>query len=114
MCVCVCVCVGAILVAQWMRPCHCPDARIITDQLDSIAEMVAVQLLEGRREGEERGGPDDVKRSRESAVLKAVQLQLPVDTVLREINAVLYDRLRFTGAGDSYYELDNSYIDRVS
>ena len=120
---CTCVHVGAVLVAQWMRPCHCPDTNTIGKQLDSIAEMVAVELLRGEeREGEREGEGDGegegteggVKRLRQSALAAVTQRGLPVDIILTALNKVLYDRLGFKGAtGDAYYELDNSYIDRV-
>ena len=41
-----------------MRPCHCLGGRSITGQLDSIAEMVAVELVKerrGGRRGKQRG-----------------------------------------------------------
>ena len=93
-----------------MRPCHCPEASIIVKQLDSIAEMVAVHLLESV------GGEDcglDVKRLRQSPLEKVVEKGLPVDAVLAALNTVLYDHLGFRGAGDSYYELGSSFIDLV-
>ena len=103
---------GAVLVAQWMRPCHCPEESTINKQLDSIAEMVAEELLrEAEREEEGERVEIGVKRSRLSTV---TERGMSVDTILTALNAIFYDRLGFKGAThDSYYELDNSYIDRV-
>ena len=104
-----------MLVAQWMRPCHCPDNSTISKQLDSIAEMVAEELLrgvEGKREkdGTKRRG----KEQRQSSLAALTELGLSVDTILTALNSVLYDRLGFRAARfDLYFDLDNSYIDKV-
>ena len=115
------MCVGAVLVAQWMRPCHCPDRSTISKQLDSIAEMVAEELLrglesEGGGDGEGEGERTEVgvKRLRQDPLAAMIQRDLSVDTILTALNSVFYDQLGFKGAtSDSYYELDNFYIDRV-
>ena len=109
---------GAALVAQWMRPCHCLGGRSISGQLDSIAEMVAMELLKKRGEGEGQGQVEgevlDPKRPRhESALTEVTQLRLPIDTLLTALNTVLYDHMGFRGATDNYYDLNNSYIDKV-
>lgn len=99
-----------------MRPCHCLGGRSISGQLDSIAEMVAVELLNKRGEGEGQveGGVSDPKRPRqESALMEVTQLRLPIDLLLTALNTVLYDHMGFRGATDNYYDLDNSYIDKV-
>ena len=104
---------GAILIAQWMRPCHCPGSSDIALQLDSIAEMVAVHLVGGatHEEGEVR----DTKRVRRSALARVKEEGChSVDERLAAINSVMYDQLGYKGAGEAYYELDNSFIDRVS
>lgn len=110
--------VGAILVAQWMLPCHCPGASNISKQLDSIAEVVAVELLKADEngEGDKTGsGASDPKRPRQSPLVEVTQRGLSPDAILAALNTVLYDKLGFKGApSDSYYELDNSYINKVS
>ena len=122
---------GAVLIAQWMRPCHCPGATDIAQQLDSIADMVARKLIrqweeEGNKgdEEEEEGKKGDegdkkeggrVKRVKESALAKVVgEGATPVGNILTALNSVLYDQLGFKGAGESYYSLENSFIDHVS
>ena len=107
---------GAALVAQWMRPCHCLGGRSISGQLDSIAEMVAVELLSKRGEGEGQAEGEvlDPKRPRhENPLTEVTQLRLPTDTLLNGLNTVLYDHMGFRGATDNYYDLNNSYIDKV-
>ena len=100
-----------------MRPCHCPDNSTISKQLDSIAEMVAEELLReaesegvGERERTKRRG----KELRENFLSAVTERGLSVDAILTALNSVLYDRLGFRETtSDSYYELDNCYIDRV-
>ena len=99
-----------------MRPCHCPSAADISLKLNSIAEMVARRLIGGPPAEEKReevmGG---VKRVKESALVEVVREgDHSVDAVLAALNSVLYDQLGYRGAGESYYELENSFIDQVS
>ena len=108
-----------------MRPCHCPGATDIAQQLDSIADMVARKLI---RQGEEEGNKGDeeeeegdkkegghVKRVKECALAKVVgEGATPVGDILTALNSVLYDQLGFKGAGESYNSLENSFIDHVS
>lgn len=96
-----------------MRPCHCPEATIITKQLDSIAEMVAVQLLSVATDTTEEKEKDNVEVKKLRRSVELVRGSHSVDDMLSAINTVLYDQLGFRGAGESYYELENSYIDMV-
>ena len=106
---------GAILIAQWMRPCHCPGSSDIALQLDSIAEMVAVHLVGGATHEEGEGEVRDTKRVRWSALARVKEEgSHSVDERLTAINSVMYDQLGYKGAGEAYYDLDNSFIDRVS
>ena len=101
---------GAVLIAQWMRPCHCPGTSNITQELDSIAERVAVHLV-GSTTPEE----GEVKRVRQSALARVKEEgDYSVDERLTALNSVLYDQLGYRGAGETYYELHNSLIDQVS
>ena len=103
---------GAVLIAQWMRPCHCPQSSDIAKKLDSIAEMVAVHLVGSTTPGEIEEG--DVKRVRQSALAKVKEEgNHSVDDMLSALNSVLYDQLGYRGAGEAYYELNNSFIDQV-
>jgi F-box protein 21 len=105
---------GAILIAQWMRPCHCPGSSDIALQLDSIAEMVAVHLVGGATHEEGEGEVRDTKRVRWSALARVKEEgSHSVDERLTAINSVMYDQLGYKGAGEAYYDLDNSFIDRV-
>ena len=105
-----------------MCPCHCQDTASINKQLDSIAEMVAVELLKKKGKAEEGGEEEDTeagisapKRPRQqTAVAEMVEKGLSADVILPALNSVLYGQLGFKGAGsDSYYQLENSYIDKV-
>ena len=101
-----------------MCPCHCQDTASISKQLDSIAEMVAVELLKKAEEGGEEdteAGISAPKRPRQqTAVAEVVEKGLSADVILTALNSVLYGQLGFKGAtSDSYYQLENSYIDKV-
>jgi hypothetical protein len=97
-----------------MRPCHCPGSSDIALQLDSIAEMVAVHLVGGATHEEGEGEVRDTKRVRWSALARVKEEgSHSVDERLTAINSVMYDQLGYKGAGEAYYDLDNSFIDRV-
>ena len=116
-----CMCTGAILLARWMRPCHCPAPSIMTSQLDCITEKVAKELMQRAEEGEGEGEGKGLKKERTSSkqprpsLLEAVKRrEFPVDSKLSAINTVLYEQLGFHGASvHNYYTLDNSYLDKV-
>lgn len=105
-----------------MNPCQNIDAKDISRQLDNIAEAVAVELIK------RRGGRKDVASPQPSApkcskpdgyssenVAVVHQLNLPRDIVLSAINNVLFNDLNFKPQpSEHYYDLDNSYINRVS
>ena len=108
-----------------MNPCQNIDAEAVSRQLDNIAEAVAVELI--KRNGD-RGGREDVAGPQPAApkcskpegyssenVARVHQLNLPLDIVLSAINNVLYNDLGFKPKpSEHYYDLDNSYINRVS
>ena len=104
-----------------MCPCHCQDTASINKQLDSIAEMVAVELLKKKGKAEEGEEGEDTeagisapKRPRQTAVAEVVEKGLSADVILTALNSVFYGQLGFKGAAsDSYYQLENSYIDKV-
>ena len=111
------------MLTQWMNPLRDIKAENIQRQLDSISEKVASELLRkhetnsGEKEEEECSAPKCTKLSGEttSQVLSRVlKLRLPISAVIEGINAVLYDQLGFKkGPVEQYYELENSYIDKV-
>ena len=116
---------GAVLLTQWMNPCLSIDAEAISRQLDDIAEAVAVELI--KRSGDRNGGEDSAasqcsapkcsKPEQYSSrnVARVHQLNLPLDIVLSAINNVLYNDLGFKPKpSEHYYDLENSYIDKVS
>lgn len=85
---------GAILIAQWCNP----EARImvpsITNQLDSIANLVRKVL------------PADSQDSLQMTYANAVN-------VIKAMNQVIYEDLGFKGNMSSYYDIENSYIHKV-
>lgn len=118
---------GAILLTQWMNPLLGIKAEDIRAQLDSIAEEVARELLrrhtsssssrDGTAEGDRApkcSKPDLAESSSSDVLSRARELKLPARSVTDAINAVMYDQLGFTsGPVEHYYQLDNSYIDKV-
>ena len=86
-------------------------------QLDSIAEKVACELL--RRHGDTHGSPPECSRLESegddhAALVKVLEMKLPTMLVLDGMNTVLYDQLGFKpGSLQRYYDLENSYIDKV-
>ena len=99
---------GAVLFSQWMNPL---DGSItleaVQGQLDSIAELVASELLQ-----------DDSRSTRLATTLPYPdlfeKLGTPVLRILDALNAVLYDRLKFKPATPvNYYQVENSFINQV-
>ena len=107
-----------------MNPCKEVSGCSVYKQLDSIAEQVTAELLQSHsrqdREttlpvrdsdtsvhssgGEDRAGTSKLRR-----------MELPTEVILDGINTVLYKRLHFSAPSrDQYYNLENSFIDRVS
>ena len=113
-----------------MNPCKQISPSTIHEDLDSIAQQVAVELLQtsggqlaatqclrdndtssqsykSEEEEEEEG-------DRESSESKLRRLCLPTEVVLDAVNTVLYNRLCFSPPSmDQYYNLENSFIDQV-
>lgn len=89
---------GAVLLTQWMNPCEAIQCEDIGAQLDTITGMVTAELVQRH--------PGDGGQARE--------VDAQVEQVLDAMNTVLYDRLGFKPASaDHYYDLENSYIDKV-
>ena len=106
---------GAVLLTQWMNPCRAIQHEDIGAQLDNIAGMVATELVQGQPG---KVGKDDDQSSAPKCsrldVRQARAVEAPVEQVLDAINTVLYDRLGFKPASiDHYYDLENSYVDKV-
>ena len=90
-----------------MNPCQAIQCEDIGAQLDTIAGKVTAELVQGQP------GDSAPKCSRLDGG-QAREVDAPVEQVLDAINAVLYDRLGFKPASaDRYYDLENSYIDKV-
>ena len=107
-----------------MNPCREISASFVESRLDSIAEQVSVELLQTCKDDEDT---EMMERERSASGLspesvdggegipsKLRRLDLPTEVVLDAINTVLYSTLQFAAPPmDQYYNLENSFIDRV-
>ena len=113
---------GAILLSQWMNPCKEISASFVQEQLDGIAEEIATEFMQGHVEEARQlfkdADPSSQSHKSEdsaSTTSKLRGLELPTEVVLDAINNTLYNRLHFSPPTmDQYYNLENSFIDRVS
>lgn len=110
-----------------MNPCKEISPSSIYKQLDSIAQQVAVELLQTstgqlpasqpHKDSDTSGQSYESKEEEEdraSTASKLRRLGLPTEAVLDAINTVLYGRLCFSPPPmDQYYNLENSFIDQV-
>ena len=100
-----------------MKPCQAVHQEVIGAQLDNIAAMVATELIQ-RQQGEV--GMDGQGSTRKCSILdddimsRVHGMGVSAECVLDAMNTVMYDQLGFkAAASDHYYDLDNSFIDRV-
>ena len=105
-----------------MNPCKDVSAAAIHKQLDGIAKQVTAELQKSHKLGQDKtsSGPPDCEKDVEESDIscttsKLRRLDLPAEVVLDAINTVLYNRLHFSAPPmDHYYNLENSFIDKVS
>lgn len=100
-----------------MNPCQTVRHEVVGTQLDSIAAMVAEELIQ-RQQGEvgkdDQGSSPKSLRLDEDVLSRVRGMGVPAKSVLDAMNTVIYDRLGFkSAASDNYYDLENSYIERV-
>ena len=97
-----------------MKPCQAVHQEVIGAQLDNIAVMVTTELIQRQQGTDDQGSTRKCSRLDDDIMSRVHGMGVPAECVLDAMNTVMYDRLGFkAAASDHYYDLDNSFIDRV-